>query len=208
MPAADDGGAGPARQPGRPRSERAEQAILAATIDLLAEHGIGGLSIEAVAARAGVAKTTVYRRWSGKDDLLMDAIVALSGPPPVPPAGSVRDQLISLLAYVRAMEAGHEWGTLLRRLSADAARHPKLLDEFWRRIVAPRREVMYGVLRRGIAEGLIRPDADLELLADLLVGPVLLRSVIRPAPVSREQFGLIVDWVLTGVGPAGPHLAG
>jgi AcrR family transcriptional regulator len=208
VPPLDQAGIEPARPPGRPRSERAEQAILAATLELLAEHGIAGLSIEAVAARARVAKTTVYRRWSTKDDLVMDAIVQLSGPPPEPAAGPVRDQLIELLVRARGLQAGAESAGLMRRISAEAKHHPKLMDEFWRRVVTPRREAMYAVLRRGCAEGVIRADVDLVLLADLLVGPVLLRSVIRPAPISREQIASIVDCVLTGVEPPGPGLAG
>jgi AcrR family transcriptional regulator len=196
---ADQVAAGPARAPGRPRSEQAERAILAAALDLLAEHGVGGLSIEAVAARAGVAKTTVYRRWSAKEELLLDALAGLKGPILEPPAGSVRDQLVWLLS-----EMGRRWpreAPLMRRLIADAGHHPGLVDEYWRRIVAPRREVVYRLLRRGIAEGAVRAGADVELLGDMLVAPLLVRVVIRPAPMTDEQIATVVDTVLAGVRP-------
>ena len=81
---------GPARAPGRPRSEQAERAILAAALELMSEHSVASVSIEAIAARAGVAKTTVYRRWPGKDELLLDALIQSRGSiPEAPPSGSV-----------------------------------------------------------------------------------------------------------------------
>ena len=89
---------------GRPRSEAAEQAMLDAAIELLAEHGYGGLTVEAVAARAGVAKTTVYRRWPGKDELLIDALNTVKGPLAQLPGGTVEHDLKWLMEHMR--EAG------------------------------------------------------------------------------------------------------
>jgi AcrR family transcriptional regulator len=198
-------GAGPvaseARPPGRPRSEQAEQVMLAAALDLFAEHGMAGLSIEAVAARAGVAKTTVYRRWSAKDELVLDALVRLRGPTLQPPGGSVRDDLVWLLTQMRRRWRQESTAPLMRRLIADADQHPGLVDEYWRRIIVPRREVLHGVLRRGIAEGAIRADADVDLLGDMLVAPLLLRTVIRPTALSDQQIADVVDTVLAGVRP-------
>src|SRR5437764_14075432 len=86
-----------ARPPGRPRSERADKAIVDATLDLLAEEGgVTGVSIEAVAARAGVGKTTIYRRWPNKEALIIDALAALKEPFPVPRGDSARDDLVAL----------------------------------------------------------------------------------------------------------------
>ncbi len=85
------------RRPGRPRSERADQAIIDAALSLFAESGPEGLCIEQVAARAGVGKATIYRRWPGKEDLLLDAIAALKAPLPEPAGRSVREDLVTLL---------------------------------------------------------------------------------------------------------------
>src|SRR5580658_2329777 len=92
-----DGNAGPGRRPGRPRSERAERAILDAALELFAESGVAGVCMEAVAARAGVGKATIYRRWPGKEDLLLDALAALRMPLPTPQGRSVRADLITLV---------------------------------------------------------------------------------------------------------------
>src|SRR6266581_9218717 len=85
------------RRPGRPRSERADRAIMDATLSLFAESGAAGLCIEKVAARAGVGKATIYRRWPGKEDLLLDAMAWLRVPLPRPRGESVRDDLVALL---------------------------------------------------------------------------------------------------------------
>src|SRR5437879_4279834 len=85
------------RPPGRPRSERAEKAIIEATLDLLVEEaGVAGMTIEAVASRAGVGKTTIYRRWANKEALIIDALATLKGPVPPLAGVSVRDDLITL----------------------------------------------------------------------------------------------------------------
>src|SRR5262245_51396421 len=85
------------RRRGRPRSAQAEQAVLAAALDLIAERGPEGLGIEQVAARAGVGKATIYRRWRGKEDMLLDAIGSLGSDIPVPQGRSVRADLVALL---------------------------------------------------------------------------------------------------------------
>src|SRR5262250_1503083 len=89
-----------ARRAGRPRSEQADRAIIRATLDLFAESGAEGLCIEQVAARAGVGKATIYRRWPGKEDLLLDALGALRAPLPEPKGESVRDDLTALVEAI------------------------------------------------------------------------------------------------------------
>ena len=189
------------RAPGRPRSPEAEQAILDATVELFTTRGLAGLSVEAVAARAGVARTTIYRRWPTKEDLVLAAVTALKGPLPEPPGESVRDDLAYLLRRVGRRHAGGSWPALTSRLMSEAEEHPELAAEAWRRTVGPRRAVLDRVLRRGVAEGSIRPDADLELVADMLVAPVLGR--VRPGrpPLTEAQIDAVVDTVLAGLRP-------
>src|SRR5579871_3005300 len=100
--AAADAGTGAVRRPGRPRSERAEQAILDATLEAIAERGVDGVGCEDVAARAGVGKATLYRRWPGKEDLLIAAFAAMRRPLPEPRGESVRADLVDLLTVVAA----------------------------------------------------------------------------------------------------------
>src|SRR5882762_3584246 len=105
------------RRPGRPRSAATDEAILDAAVDLLSEQGFLALTIEAVAARAGVAKTTLYRRWSNKDDLLLDAVSCLKGPPFDPPGGSVRDDTLYMLTRMRDGWFKGRFGRLMSRLA-------------------------------------------------------------------------------------------
>jgi AcrR family transcriptional regulator len=194
------------RAPGRPRSAEAEQAILEATVELFTTRGLAGLSVEAVAARAGVGKTTIYRRWPDKEELVLAAVTALKGPPPEPPGTSVRDDLTYLLRRVGRRHAGGPWPALMSRLMSEAEAHPELAAEAWRRAIGPRRAVLDRVLRRGVADGLIRPDADLELVADMLVAPVLGR--VRPGrpPLTEAQVEVVVDTILAGLRPPrGPN---
>src|ERR1700749_1338626 len=99
---AEAGSAGTTRRPGRPRSEQAEQAIIEATLDLFAEQGFEGVCVEAVAARAGVGKGTIYRRGPNKEELLLAALSALKSPYPEPRGGSVREDLVAMLSVMCA----------------------------------------------------------------------------------------------------------
>jgi AcrR family transcriptional regulator len=193
---------GPARAPGRPRSEQVERAILAGALELMAEHSVASLSMEAIAARAGVAKTTVYRRWAGKDELLLDALIRAKGQAAEPATGgSLRDNLVEYLTGMCARWQQAQAAPLMRRLIAEVDQHPKLVEEYWAQVVAPRRALLHGMLRQGIVEGTIRADADVELLTEMMVAPVLLRVVIRPSPISDEHIAKVVDTVLAGARP-------
>jgi AcrR family transcriptional regulator len=189
----------PAR--GRPRSARAEHAIRDAAVELLSERGIGGFSVEAVAARAGVAKTTIYRRWPTREDLIVAVVSDLKGPANVAPGQSLRGDLLHVLRQTARDNRSGRWTTLMTRLMVDAQEYPELVAEIWRQSIGPRRAYLLGILRRGVADGEIRPDADLELLADMLVMPVTSRVRLRPEPLSDAQLADVVDIIVTGVAP-------
>lgn len=192
----------PRRGPGRPRSEEAERAILDAALDLLARHGVSGLSIEAVAQHACVAKTTVYRRWSSKTELVLAALAQMKGPIARPPGKSVRDDLLYLVRYACKSWRDAPEAQIFARLVAEADQHPEIGEQYWQRIIKPRREVTYEVLRRAVAEGLIRADADLELVGEMLISPVIIGRLHKNARVLTEaQTELLVDAVLAGWAP-------
>jgi len=192
------------RAPGRPRSAAAEKAILDATIEVLTERGVGGLSVEAVAARAGVAKTTIYRRWPTREELILAAVSGLKGPENRPPGESVRADLLHLLRQIGREQASNAWSALMMRLMTEADEHPQLVAEAWRRSVGPRRAFLQSILRRGIAEGSIRPGADLELLTDMLVAPVVARTRPGRGRLTDAQIVELLDTVLAGVRPQRP----
>ncbi|PWR08131.1 TetR family transcriptional regulator [Micromonospora acroterricola] len=188
------------RSPGRPRSIRADEAIIEATLDLLAEGStIEALSIEAIAARAGVGKATIYRRWAGKDALLLDALRRLKGVLPQPEGHSVRDDLVLLVGAI-GQNVDPRAAKIMPCLVPEVNRSP---DHFrlYQNIIAPRRQLMREVLRRGISEGFIRPDIDLEVTMALLTGPMLIQRVLQWNPELDERTlpGQVVDAVLAGI---------
>ena len=189
------------RRPGRPRSTAADQAILDATVDLLAEQGFLALTVEAVAARAGVAKTTIYRRWPGKDELVMDALCGMKGLQHAPPGESVRGDLLYMLHRMRTVWVSGMFGQLMRRLAADGIERPDLYREFRNRFVAPRQAAMRAIVERGVAEGSIRPDVDKQWMIAMLVSPIITAVMTHQERVTRQQIDFTVDTVLRGVAP-------
>lgn len=179
--------------------------MLSAAIELLAENGYAGLTVEAVATRAGVAKTTVYRRWPGKDELLIDALNTVKGPVSRPPAGpgrSVELDLKWLMEGMRRSWLDTNHGRIMRRLSAEGSDQPELYRMFRDRIVAPRQAVTRSIIERGIAEGSIRADVNVEAVIEMLASPVIVAVMAhREAELTREHVEYVVETILAGIAP-------
>ncbi|MFD5739958.1 TetR/AcrR family transcriptional regulator [Streptomyces massasporeus] len=193
----------PAR--GRPRSEAVERAILEGVMKLL-EEGVplAELSIERIARTAGVGKATIYRRWSGKEELFVDVVRAAEPPDPPLPGTSMRDDLVVLLEQVRRRGLANRSSAILHSVQAQMKSSPKLWAAYHATVVAPRRRLGLEVLRRGRENGELRTDLDLELLNDLFVGPVLVRAVLRPdADLPDDLAEQVVDTLLEGLRPGG-----
>jgi AcrR family transcriptional regulator len=190
------------RRPGRPRSVDADRAILKATIELFAEAGFGGLSIEGVAARAGVGKTTIYRRWTSKVALLRDAVDALTEEIPwstIPDLGSARAELVMLLRNFMELLSESMLGRIMPDLIAEGARNPEV-SEALRAGVLLRRQSVFKVLERGIGRGDLRPDIDYDLTLDFLLGSAQYRLLISVGAVEPAQAERVVDELMRGVG--------
>jgi AcrR family transcriptional regulator len=155
---------------GRPRSAEADRAILDAALELLYEHGYSGMSMEAVAESAGVGKTTVYRRYRDKADLVTAAIAELKRGEEVPDSGDTKADLLELLQQVVRSKERVQNMRLLGMLWADQERNPELLRLFRERVIAPRRQTMVDVLRRGQERGQVRADVDPALATEMMVG--------------------------------------
>ena len=189
------------RRPGRPRSERAEHAIIEAALELFAEKGPDGLCVEAVAARAGVGKATVYRRWKNKEDLLLAALGSLKSPLPHPDTGSVRDDLIALVT-VMSQDAGDPARTRqYMLLLGEGEKYPRLMARYAETVVEPRRDVIRSVLRRGIATGQVRADLDVEIAMLTLTGAAMSRGKYETVPHDAEFAARVVDSLLLGLAP-------
>jgi AcrR family transcriptional regulator len=194
--------AGP-RLPGRPRSAAADAAIIEAALRLIEEGAtIGELSIERIAREAGVGKATFYRRWSGKDALMIDVMRSLEEPSPRPAGVSVRDDLVTILELMRRRGLAKRNSALMRTVLTQMHANRKLWRAYDDHVIAARREVLYEVLRRGMASGEIRDGLDVELLADLFTGPMLSRTILHERKALPEGLAeRIVDTVLEGVRP-------
>ncbi|MGV9253730.1 TetR/AcrR family transcriptional regulator [Streptomyces sp. NPDC003697] len=188
---------------GRPRSEAVERAIVEGVMKLL-EEGVplAELSIERIARTAGVGKATIYRRWSGKEELFVDVVRAAEPPEPVLPGTSVRDDLVALLEQLRRRGLMSRSSAILHNVYAQMKSSPKIWCAYHTTVVEPRRRLQIEVLRRWQRDGALRTDIDVELLNDLVFGPMLVRSVMRPdADLPESLPEQIVDTVLEGLRP-------
>lgn len=188
------------RAPGRPRSARADEAIIEAVLDLMAEgNSLESLSIEAVASRAGVGKATIYRRWPNKETLVVDAVAALKGPPAEVMGVSVREDLLALLRPIGQAKLTRA-GKILPCLIPEVQRNPDLA-RYYHKLMEPRRQRMRSVLERGIETGEIRPDIDVDYVCAIITGPMVAQTVLswNPDLDSSKLAEQIVAVVLQGV---------
>ena len=187
------------RRPGRPRSERADRAIIDAALSVFAESGPEGLCIERVAARAGVGKATIYRRWPGKEDLLLDAISALKAPLPEPAGRSVQEDLVTLLGVLCQESADPRRAREFALLLGEGSKYPRLMERYVETVLEPRREVVRAVLRRGMATGELRPDLDVEAALFMLIGAVVARRGHEQQAIPAGYAERVVDELLRGL---------
>ena len=194
--------AGPAvetRRPGRPRSEQAEQAIIEATLDLFAEQGFEGVCVEAVAARAGVGKATIYRRWPNKEELLLAALGSLKSPFPEPNGESVREDLLAMVKVMCADKSDPRKARRYALLLGEGQKYPRLMARYKETVVQPRRDAMRAVIRRGIQAGELRPDTDVEIAMLTLTGVIMAHEKSPDAALDDDFATRLVDGLLLGL---------
>ena len=187
-----------------PRVERSRQAILDATLQLLARDGdVGSLTVEAVAARSGVAKTTIYRRWRDKWELALDAVMIDMLPRLDEPVdvGDTRKELLTVINSVVKMLATPPYGQAMQALVSQIATDADLARVYREQVVEPRQAELTPVVKRGIARGDLRPDTDVRLIHELLVGPIFYRLLFSGAALDRNLGRRIVDAILAGFAP-------
>ncbi|HZZ96953.1 MAG TPA: TetR/AcrR family transcriptional regulator [Jatrophihabitantaceae bacterium] len=189
------------RGPGRPRNESTDAAILAAAVDELIERGFIAASMESVAARAGVAKTTLYRRWPSIHELAIAAMETFEQAPDDLPEGSVRDTLVWALDAMRRKWGNPRYAAMMRRVAADGTANPALYRQSRDRLIGPYVRAMNAVIRRGIDEGVLSADIDVDWVRGLLVSPIMAASLTLRDRVTYAQLELTVDTVLRGLSP-------
>jgi AcrR family transcriptional regulator len=186
----------------RRRNERSHEAIVRATQELLVERGYRELTIEGVAARAGVGKQTIYRWWPSRSALVLEAYLSGSDTvPPPPQLGSAREDVRALLVWLAEVLAQPIGGRVVAGLVADLQHDPDLAAGFHRDVVPARRRAMLDALERGRERGEIRADADLEAAVDMLHGAVFYRLLLSGEPLDGEFAERTAGQVLDGLSP-------
>ena len=178
---------------------RTEEAILAATRELLIEVGVRGLTVEGVAAHAGVAKTTVYRRWKSKEELALAVLLDMVQIVPVPDLGNVRDELITFVNYAVRILGKTLMGRVMKGLISDFASNEELGAAFREQVISLRLAEVRRLLERANERGELRPDVDAVLVQELLIGPVYYRHLLSGGALDRRLAERIVDAVLPGI---------
>jgi AcrR family transcriptional regulator len=187
------------RSPDR-RSERARVAVLHAADDLLVERGYAAVTIEGIAARAGVAKQTIYRWWPSKFEVLMDTFLEdAAGALRLPDTGSTADDLRQHLRQVAEFITGAAAGKVMLALIGQAQQDEAMAAVFRQRYSDERRALDKAILERGVARGDIRGDVDLDLVIDLVYGPVYHRVLLTGLPVDDAFTDALVDRVLAAI---------
>lgn len=195
----------PSRSRGRPRSERARLAILAAAGDLMLEGGINAATMEAIAERAGVSKATIYKWWPSRGAVALDGFLAqaqetLSIPEELSTKEALRYQVRALVRLFRDTPSG----PLMRALASQAECDVEIARALRERWLAPRRAVTAEILRAGIADGELRPDIDIAAVSDQLFAPIYHRLIFGHAPLHDELADQLVDQAMYGLGVARP----
>jgi AcrR family transcriptional regulator len=189
---------------GRPRSEFCQKAILNAALDLLAEEGMAGFTIEAVSARSGVARTTIYRRWPTKGALAIDSFLhsVRAEIDASDTASAVADLRTSYLKMIRLMQGRH--GRILVGILAEGQSDPAMISAFTDGYLIPARATRLQILDRGIKSGEFRADLDPHLVLELLFGAAYRRLLLH-LPLDEGWGNAVFDLVLTGCAAQPQH---
>ena len=184
---------------GRPRNEQIDQAILKAAIDLVLEIGFRAVTIEAIAARTGVGKTTIYRRWPNKAIVIMEAFMQRVGSETLFPLAAKATESIRLQMRAMARVFRGKDGALVKALVSEAQVCPEFAPIFRERWTLPRRKLALGVLKEAVRRGELRPDLDLEATIDLLYAPLYYRLQMDTGPLTDAYIDRIFESTMNGL---------
>jgi AcrR family transcriptional regulator len=178
------------------RSQRARQAVLDATADLVAAVGVERTTIDEIASRSGVAKTTIYRHFASKEVLVVEAVHACTYIPVISDTGSLRDDLISCFSGTTKASYDGRLGDMMLSLMDAAQRDPEL-GRLVRAQTDQRRRFATAVIERAVARRQLPADVDVDLLVTLLAGPLIYTKLVRRQRVTDELVAAVVDTVLS-----------
>ncbi len=194
---------------GRPRSEKARTAILAAAAELLLDRGLTAVSMDTLAAQAGVSKATIYRWWPTKETLALDALYDEWAAVPTPrDTGSLREDLLSLLRPWAKLAGSRPYGRIIAALITHTQTDPEFARQYRTRFVQPRRDQGRAVLRRAVERDQISPDTDIEVALDLLYGAIYHRLLHGHASLNDRFVRDVIDTTLGGIAAPEPSAPG
>jgi AcrR family transcriptional regulator len=165
-----------AKGPGRPRDQAVEQKVVDATFELLNESGFAGLSIEAIAVRAGVSKAAIYRRWDSKEELLVDAMASVIETVQIGETGDIRNDLVAALRSMQSFITDTRAGEVFPWLVGEIASRSEVGLRYGS-VISRRRELLFGLVERAVQRGDLRADLDVQTALDMLSGAMILRKI-------------------------------
>jgi AcrR family transcriptional regulator len=185
---------------GRPRSEKARQAILHAAAELLVDHGLDAVSMDTVAEQAGVSKATIYRWWPTKETLALDALLnEWSGDPDDPDTGTLNGDLLALLHPWARLVVSRPYARVIAALLTKAHSDPAFAEDYVAHLITPRRDRARPAFDRAIERGEIAPDAPVEVTLDLVYGGLYHRLLHGHAALDQAFVDDVVDLALHGI---------
>jgi AcrR family transcriptional regulator len=163
--------------PGRPRDASIDSEVVTALLDLVKEVGVGAVTVDAIAERAGVSKASIYRRWDSKEAMLVDGLATLAADSPIPSGDDIASSLTLLLDQMSGFLDSRA-GCALPWLVGEVTVGTPLGRRYAESVVLPRREVVFDLIRQGVESGQFRPDLDVELATDLVGGVALMKKFL------------------------------
>lgn len=190
------------RRPGRPRDETIDEEIVDCLFQLVEEVGLEGVTIDAIADRAGVSKPTIYRRWASKEDLMVDAVAGLVGDIEIPDGEDIREVLLHAIGRLESYMSKTTAGVILPWMIAEVARDSAIGRRYTEAVIIPGRTALAGHIEAAIAKGELRQDLDVDMAVDMLLGPMIVNKLLAgyrtPPDEWAEQF---IDALLEGWRP-------
>ncbi|MEG4942827.1 TetR/AcrR family transcriptional regulator [Microcoleus sp. F4-D5] len=176
------------KPPGRPRSAQSHQAILQAALELLAEVGFAAMSMDAIAARAGVGKTTIYRRYASKEELVADAIESIREEIVIPDTGNLQSDIDTLIQNAAQITLNPIGRQTVAMIISSASSNPQFAQIYWTKYLQPRRKAFAVVLERAKARKEIQADLDSDLIFDTMSGIMLYALIFQPPSESWTTY--------------------
>lgn len=176
------------KSPGRPRSTQSHQAMLQATLELLGEVGFDAMSIDAIAARAGVGKTTIYRRYTCKEELVADAIESVREEVSIPDTGNLWDDINELIENAAQITLSPLGRQTVAMIISSASSNPQFAEIYWTKYLQPRRKAFAVVLERAKARNEVQANLDPGLVFDTMSGIMLYALIFQPISESWTAY--------------------